>query len=289
MRRVALAVPVGVEPVAHVLLIEAGLVAARLVGVARPEAAGVGREHLVGQDDFAVDDAELELRVGDDDAVLGGMVAGDGVHLDGQVAQLRCGVLAEDLRAALEADVLIVVADLGLRGGREDRLGELGGVHQALGQLDAAHGALLLVLLQAAAGKVAAHDALDGEHLGLLHQHEAAAQVVGVGLELLGQVGHVGADQVVADDVLELLEPEQRDLREHCALVRDLVLQDVIERRDAVGGHHQQLVAQVVDVAHLALCVRLDIDSAHACLSFPHESCAGRERRPAGICAPFAA
>ena len=39
----------------------------------------------------------------------------------------------------------------------------LGGVHQALGQLDAAHGALLLVLLQAATGKVAAHDALDGE------------------------------------------------------------------------------------------------------------------------------
>ena len=51
-----------------------------------------------------------KLRVGNDDAVLGGVVAGNGVHLDGQVAQLRGGILAEDLRAALEADVLIVVA-----------------------------------------------------------------------------------------------------------------------------------------------------------------------------------
>ena len=120
-----------------------------------------------------------------------------------------------------------------------------------------------LVFLQAATGKIAAHDALDREHLGLAHEHEAAAQVVGVGLELLGQVGHVGRDQVVFDHAVEQLEPEARDLREHRAFVGNLVLKNVVERRNAVGCDEQQLVAQIVQVAHLALRVGLDVDTAH--------------------------
>ena len=64
-------IPAGcVEPVAHVLLVERRLRAARLVLVDRPEAAGVRGQDLVDQDDLALDDAELELRVGDDDAAL---------------------------------------------------------------------------------------------------------------------------------------------------------------------------------------------------------------------------
>ena len=120
-----------------------GWLAARLVGVARARSGWCpGVMHLVGQDDLAVDDAELELGVGNDDAVLGGVVAGDGVDLDGQVAQLPWRSSSpRSSDAALEADVLVVAADLGLGGGREDGLGKLGGVHQARGQLDAADGA----------------------------------------------------------------------------------------------------------------------------------------------------
>ena len=161
-----------------------------------------------------------------------------------------------------------MAANLGLGGRREDGLGELGGIHQARGQLDAADGAVGLVLLKAAAGQVTADDALDREHLGLLHQHEATVQIVGVRLELLGQIGHVGADQMVVDDILHLVEPEQRKLRENTALVGDLAVQNVVERGDVVGRDHQQLVAQVVDVADLALCVGLDVDHGHVTYPF---------------------
>ena len=68
-----------------------------------------------------------------------------------------------------------MVADFGFGGRSEDGLGQLRGVHETLGQFDAADGALAVVLLQATAGQVSAHDALGGEHVGFLHQHEAPA------------------------------------------------------------------------------------------------------------------
>ena len=42
--------------------------------VGRPEAGGVGGEDLVAEDQLAVEEAELELGVGEDDAPLGGPV-----------------------------------------------------------------------------------------------------------------------------------------------------------------------------------------------------------------------
>ena len=83
-------------------------------------------------------------------------------------------------------------ADIGLRRRREDRVGKLRGVHEARRQLDAAHGALRVVLLQAAAREIAADDAFDGEHLRLADEHEAATQIVGIRLELFGQIGDIG-------------------------------------------------------------------------------------------------
>ena len=65
-----------IEPVAQRLLVEAGLRLARLIAVGRPEARAVGRQDLVDQDDLARPGAaELELGVGDDDALLQGDVA----------------------------------------------------------------------------------------------------------------------------------------------------------------------------------------------------------------------
>ena len=55
-------------PVPRELLVEAGLAAAGLVGVGRPEAGGVGRADLVAEREHAVGvEPELELRVGQDD------------------------------------------------------------------------------------------------------------------------------------------------------------------------------------------------------------------------------
>ena len=64
-----------VEPVAHVLLVKGRRIGAHLVARLGPEAARIGRQHLVRQDERAVVVlTELELRVGDDDAVLRGVV-----------------------------------------------------------------------------------------------------------------------------------------------------------------------------------------------------------------------
>ena len=68
---------------------------------------------------------------------------------------------------------------------------------------------------------------------------------------------------MVFHDAIEQLEPELGELSEHLALVRNLVLQNVVEGRNAVGGHKQQLVAQIVQIAHLALRVGGDVDSRH--------------------------
>ena len=54
----------------------------------------------------------------------------------------------------------------------------------------------------------------------------------------------------LGDDVLEKLKPEQRQLRQYASLFRDAGGQHVIESRDAVGGHEQQVIGiDLVDVA----------------------------------------
>src|SRR4051812_488038 len=114
------------RPVAHVLLVERRLRAPGRVPLGRPEAGGVRRAHLVAEDQGAVlVEAELELRVGEDDAVLA-RVAGDAlVHGDGDVAQaFGEPAVADELDRPLEVDRL-VMADLGLRRRRVQRLGQL--------------------------------------------------------------------------------------------------------------------------------------------------------------------
>ena len=61
---------------------------------------------------------------------------------------------------------------------------------------------------------------------------------------------------MIRDDVARLVEPEGGQLCEHLAFVGDAGAEDVVERRDAIGGDEQQLVADLVDVAHLALPMR---------------------------------
>lgn len=70
---------------------------------------------------------------------------------------------------------------------------------------------------------------------------------------------------MVLHDAVEQIEPELGELGEHLALVGDLVFQNVVEGRDAVGGHEQQPVAQIVQIAHLALRVGSNVDSRHEC------------------------
>ena len=255
MRRLAGHVPVGEQPVAQVLLVVAGLDLAGLIALGGPEAAGIRGQALVDERELAGDHAELELGVRDDDALRAGIVGRGGVDGQRRVAQARADIGADDLDHALEADVLVVQAELGLGRRGEDGLGDLRRLDEALGQHDAAHGPVDVVGLLAGAREVAAHDALDGQRACLLDEHRAAGEVAGVGSEALGEVRHVGRDHMVGDEVRETLEPELRDAREDLALVGDLIGQDVVERGDAVGDDEQQAVAAIVDVADLAAAV----------------------------------
>src|SRR5579859_7109977 len=58
---------------------------------------------------------------------------------------------------------------------------------------------------------------------------------------------------------MRLREPEDRQLGQDLAAVGDAVGQDAVERREAVGGDHQQpVVGQLVGVADLALREELE-------------------------------
>ena len=58
--------------------------------------------------------------------------------------------------------------------------------------------------------------------------------------------------------VAQEIEPENGKLGQDLALVRNAGGQDVVERRDAVGGDNQQLSVHAIDVAHFALRVPFD-------------------------------
>src|SRR5882757_3732690 len=68
---------------------------------------------------------------------------------------------------------------------------------------------------------------------------------------------HVGGNNMVRREVLQKVEPEQRDLSQHPALMRDAGGQNIVEGRDAVRRDEQQMVAiEIVDVANLAAGVQ---------------------------------
>src|SRR5205823_1602411 len=117
----------------------------------------------------------------------------------------------------------------------------------------------LLVLLPSAAREIAPDDALEVDALGLPHDHEAPGQLVAVVAQRGRKVRHHARDQVVLLKGIRLREPEDRQLGQDLAAVRDAVGQDAVERRDAIGGHHQQpVVGELVGVADLALREELE-------------------------------
>ena len=147
-----------------------------------------------------------------------------------------------------------MVADRRLRRRREENLVQLGRVLVARAQLLAVHGLRLLVFLPAGPREIATGDALDLDHLHLLHEHRASAQVLLVRLQLGRILVDVRGDEMVLH--AEELEPEERELVQHLALVRHTARKNDVKRADAVGDDHQQLVAEIEDIADLAAFLR---------------------------------
>src|SRR5260221_198156 len=150
----------GIGPVAHELLVEGRLRLARLVAVSGPEARGVGSEDLVAEDDLGAGvGAKLELGVGEDDPPLGRVLGAAPVDLGRDPTQLlHQRPVADDLSRPLEIDVLVVIADLGLGCGGEDRLRQLGGLEPVGRQLNSTNRPASLILLAARSEEIAAHD-----------------------------------------------------------------------------------------------------------------------------------
>src|SRR5690606_10913380 len=237
-------VPAGGDgPVPYVLLVEGVLWAAGFPLVGGPEAGRVGGQHLVaeGEDPVGVP-AELEFRVGHEEAAFGGVLGALPVDAQSQVAKAFGGFPAYAGDDVVERHGQ-VVAGVGLRGGGEDRFGEFAAFHQAGRERHAAHGGRSPVLLQGRAGEVTA-----GHALHLDHGEGAASD--GPAGELGGYVG--GRDQVVGDDVAEPLEPPHGQLGQRRALVGDGGGQWHVVDRDAVGGDQQQVTSVGVQVADLA-------------------------------------
>jgi hypothetical protein len=120
-----------------------------------------------------------------------------------------------------------------------------------VGQRDAAHGASALIILPAGADEIAAHNALDGQRLGLAHDHRAAAKLRLEGFQHSGKIGEVHGDEVILDE-LHFSKPERGELREHLAFARDGIRQDAVECRDAIGGDEKQVFAEVENLAHFS-------------------------------------
>ena len=63
---------------------------------------------------------------------------------------------------------------------------------------------------------------------------------------------HIRGEQVVGDDARQEPEPELRQGGQDLALPGDSLVHHHVERGDAVGGDQEQVIAQQVEVAHLA-------------------------------------
>ena len=68
---------------------------------------------------------------------------------------------------------------------------------------------------------------------------------------------------MVFHDIGKQLEPEAGKLREHLTFIGDIVFEDIVECRNAIGCNEQEFVAQIVEIAHFTLSIGLDIDSLH--------------------------
>src|ERR1700681_2591449 len=142
----------GVEPVADILLVEGdGLFAGHPV-LDVPVAGGVGGEDFVDEQQLAGVHGvtELELGVGQEEILGGGVLGTQVVQLESQVVQGGGQLAPHGPLDGCKVHVL-VVPRLGLGGRGEERLEQAARPPQAGGKREAADGARALVLAKAAA------------------------------------------------------------------------------------------------------------------------------------------
>ena len=110
-----------------------------------------------------------------------------------------------------------------------------------------------------------------GTTLRLADEHRPLVEHRGVGLEDGREVVGLGADEVVGADEGGVVEPELRELGQDLPLVRDERGQDEVEGRDPVRGDDEQLVAEIEDVADLALLEKRETGELDIADGFFHD------------------
>jgi hypothetical protein len=240
------------EIVADELLVKRLLVTAWGILIGGPETRGVGRKHFIDQDYLITHDAELELRIGKDDASRLGIGRGFSEEFDALVAD-EFGVLLPDvLRCRGKIDVLVVRTKLRLGTGGKERFGQFAALLDAGGQLVTAHCPGGLVFLPAGTRQISANDALDGQDLRFLHEHGTACELLAGTAERIGVLRTVCGDEVVIDTSTEKIEPEERYLRQDNALARYAAFHYDVKGTETVGGHDKQLVAKIINIPYFA-------------------------------------
>ena len=79
-------------------------------------------------------------------------------------------------------------------------------------------------------------------------------------LQLLWVLAHIGGRKVIGNDALQKVEPEERELRQHSSLSGNPGGEDVIECRDPVRRHQEEMiVTDPVEVADLPAGVEIQV------------------------------
>ena len=164
--------------------------------------------------------------------------------------------VADDLRRAVEVDVLVVLADLGLRRRREDRLGQLVGLAQAGRQLDPADRA-------GRAGTPSSRSRRDSRGR---RTRPGTCRACATSSPRPRPRPARPRDEVVRDDLAGLLEPEHGQPGQHLALVGDRGREHDVVGGDTVGGDHQQTVAELVHLPDLAAAVEVQTGQLGGCI-----------------------
>ena len=102
---------------------------------------------------------------------------------------------------------------------------------------------MLFVFAPAGAHKVAAHDALDGQHFGLVYEHGAARKLLAPMPGNLWRLWIAGGWARTFTDS-RLAQPEFGHGGEYFAFAGDSFAQDYVKHAEAVGSYHEQVVAR---------------------------------------------
>src|ERR1019366_10223764 len=87
----------------------------------------------------------------------------------------------------------------------------------------------------------------------------SAFELIRAGLQFGRVVSQTSGKEMVRNRAPDEIEPETRKLAQHAALVRNTLVHHDVEGGEAVGGNHQQFVAQLIDVPDFA--ARKEFDS----------------------------